>query len=490
MPPSIKRYSFAVLAVVSVTFLKLLLEPLIGLEDPCLLFSGAVMVSACYGGLRTGLLATALAAVLANYFFLAQLYLDRISSLGQVLQLFAFVLEGLLISGAVAALQAAKRKAQSQQEALRQSEEGFRWLVDGVKDYAIFRLDADGCIVSWNAGAERIEGYEAAEIIGRHFSCFYTPEEREGGVPDRLLKTAAAESRAEIEGWRVRKDGARFWAHIAIAALRDDAGNLKGFAKVIRDGTAAKQTKEELAQAIRIKDEFLVLVSHELRTPLSTIIISTQILQNKKINDPAIGRGLDRIEQSGKILSSLIEDLLDVSQIVQGQIRLNARLLDDIAPFVKAAVEIVKPAAEAKVIKLDSALEAGAGKAIGDPQRLQQIFWNLLSNAVKFTPEGGEVIIFMRRVKSHIEISVSDTGKGISLEFLPFIFDRFSQETPSNYREGGGLGLGLAISRHLVELHGGTIAAASEGEGKGATFTVMLPIAANEPSDSIQAPNT
>lgn len=235
---------------------------------------------------------------------------------------------------------------------------------------------------------------------------------------------------------------------------------------------AARAEAEKLN---RLKDEFISTVSHELRTPLNAILGWANILRTTKVDEARMHRALETIERNARSQSQLIDDLLDISRIITGKIRLNVRAVD-LSPVIEAAIETVQPAADAKTIRLQSVLDPAAGPVLGDSERLQQIVWNLLSNAVKFTPKGGRVQICLQRINSHVEIIVADNGQGISADFLPYVFDRFRQADNSITRSFGGLGLGLAIVRQLVELHGGTVHAESPGEGQGATFTVKLPL--------------
>ncbi|HEY0099883.1 MAG TPA: ATP-binding protein, partial [Pyrinomonadaceae bacterium] len=232
----------------------------------------------------------------------------------------------------------------------------------------------------------------------------------------------------------------------------------------------------EAQESNRLKDEFLATVSHELRTPLTAILGWAHLLRTGQTVDGKMTKALETIERNARAQAQLIDDLLDVSRIITGKIRIDVRPIDPNS-FIEAAVEAVRPAAEAKGVRLQRIMDTGVATVSGDPVRLQQVVWNLLSNAIKFTPKGGRVQVRLERVNSHIEIGVSDTGPGIEAEFLPYVFDRFRQADGRTTRQHGGLGLGLAIVRHLVELHGGTVRAESAGEGQGATFTVLLPVA-------------
>jgi PAS domain S-box-containing protein len=384
-----------------------------------------------------------------------------------------------------------------QEEALRQSEERFRLLVEGVTEYAIFMLDVNGRIATWNAGAQRINGYAADDIIGKHFSIFYPAEARETGWPEHELQVAAEQGNFVDEGWRVRQDGSQIWASVTLSALRDSAGVLLGFAKLTRDLTESKrseaaelvsQQREEALEAernaritaqraTRIKDEFLATLSHELRTPLSSILGWTQVLLRSGADESpqAHRRALEVIDRNARAQVQLIDDLLDLSRIMAGKLRLDLQQIA-LMDVVSAAMDTAMPSAQAKDIRLVALLDPAPATVSGDFNRLQQVVWNLLSNAVKFTPKGGRIQVLMQRVNSHVELSVSDTGIGIPASFLAQVFDRFSQQDGSSTRAYGGLGLGLAIAKQLVELHGGTIRVASAGEGEGTTFSVALPL--------------
>ena len=373
--------------------------------------------------------------------------------------------------------------------ALRSSEERFRLLLENVKDYAIFFLDSQGRINGWSLGAEYILGYQEAEILGQLSGIIFIPEDLQQGEDKKELEQAVTEGRGEDERWHVRKDGSRFWASGFVTPLRDEAGQLRGFCKIMRDLTERKRAEDERAQLLereqearsaaeaanRMKDEFLATLSHELRSPLNAMLGWIRLLNTRKFDEATTARAMETIERSAKSQAQLVEDLLDVSRIIQGKLRLNLVPLE-LVGVIEAALETVRPAADAKEIQIQSLLDTTAGLVAGDSDRLQQVVWNLLSNAIKFTPKGGLVQARLERVNSYVEITVADTGKGISREFVPYVFDRFRQADSSTTRTYSGLGLGLAIVRHLVELHGGTVHAESQGEGKGASFTVRLPL--------------
>jgi PAS domain S-box-containing protein len=389
-------------------------------------------------------------------------------------------------------------------EELRQSEEMFRLLVESVKDYAIFVLDPSGHILTWNEGAQRIKQYTPEEIRGKHFSIFYPEADKLAKKPERELVDAIRDGRVEDEGWRIRKDGTRFWANVIITALFDDEGSLRGFAKVTRDMTARKEAEEtrralleqreaRLAaeeqkrnaeasyraaqEANRAKDEFLMTLSHELRTPMTAILGWARMLPNMNRDDASFNEAIAAIGRSAKLQAALIDDVLDVSRIVSGKLRLNVENID-VVPVLHSALESVRPSADAKQIKLVTNFAPLLGSATADATRLQQIVWNLLANAVKFTPKEGRIELAAKRTASQLEISVTDNGEGIDAEFLPHVFEAFRQaETPST-RVFGGLGLGLSIVRYMVEAHGGTVSAESAGRGKGARFCFTLPIRA------------
>lgn len=399
-------------------------------------------------------------------------------------------------------------------EALRQSEERLRLLVESVPDYAIYMLGPNGEVTTWNSGAQNLKGYTAAEIIGRNYALFFTEEDVRAGKPVRELEIARSEGRFEEEGLRVRKSGARFLANVVLTPIRDAHGELRGFAKVTRDlssrvaaeeitralareqaaraaaettETILRKSEQRLMEAVkraeeanRIKDEFLGTVSHELRTPLSAILGWSSILRSNQ-TDPVVSKAVEVIHRNAVAQSKIVDDILDVSRIIAGNLRLELKPVDLVA-IANEAMEVVRPAAAVKQLELELAIEQTDALLVADPERLRQVIWNLLSNAVKFSEDGGQVVLRIEKIAGKIALSVSDTGRGIHPDFLPFVFDRFRQADGSSTRRTGGLGLGLSIVRHLVELHGGQVDAASNGLGQGATFRILLPVRAIAPA--------
>ncbi|WP_437623027.1 hybrid sensor histidine kinase/response regulator [Sorangium sp. So ce1151] len=371
------------------------------------------------------------------------------------------------------------------EEALRRSEERFRLLVESVKDYAIFMLDPRGVITTWNRGAQELKGYSAEEILGQHFSRFYPEHDVHAGKCEWELAIAARDGRVTDEGWRIRKDGTRFWAYVVITALRGPGGELVGFAKVTRDLTERRQAEEErirLAQAQeanRMKDEFLATISHELRTPLNAILGWSSVLCDS-VTDPEIAKAFETIRRNAQAQARIVEDVLDVSRIVSGKMHIETRPTN-LAAIVDDALEVVRPAADAKGIELSVQGAERPLSLVGDPARLQQVVWNLLSNAVKFTERGGHVRVNLEQAGASIHLAVHDDGRGIDPAVISHVFERFWQADSSITRRFGGLGLGLSIVRHIVELHGGTVSAHSAGLDQGTSFFVTLPVRAVTP---------
>lgn len=363
------------------------------------------------------------------------------------------------------------------EEQLRLSEERFRLLIEGVKDYAIFMLDPEGRILTWNAGAERMKGYRPEEIIGQSFKRFYPEEDIRAGKCERELEVAAREGRYEEEGWRLRKDGSRFWASVVLTALRDPEGRHLGFTKVTRDLSERRKMEEErlrLAHAeesVRLRDEFLSIASHELKTPLTALQLQLHSLRDRLEKfEPKLASRLDRATRSGERLGDLVESLLDVSRIATGRFDLHPQRFD-LAEMVREISERLRDAAT----KARCELTVRADQELAgtwDRLRLEQVLNNLLSNAIKYAAET-PIQVSLHQEGETAVLEVSDKGPGIPQEALPRIFERF--ERASEMRHYGGLGLGLYVVREIIKAHNGMVTVRNLPEG-GACFTVRLPI--------------
>ena len=383
-------------------------------------------------------------------------------------------------------------------------------------DDAIIAKSLDGVILSWNQGAERIFGFSSPEAVGKHISLII-PNDRLQEETEILARLRRGERIDHFETIRRRKDGTLRHISLTVSPVRGAGGEIVGASKIARDVTdriqvdeALKRNEQELRilaeersglleaeRAARsdaervstIKDEFLATLSHELRTPLNAILGWSQLLGSDKLSDDDFQQGTEAIERNARLQTQLIDDLLDMSRIVSGKIRLDVQRVD-VVSIVEAAVDSVRPSANAKHIRVRKVIDPHVGQVSGDPTRLQQVLWNLLTNAIKFTPKDGKVDVLLERVNSHLEITVHDSGIGIKPELLPAVFERFRQGDSSTTRSHGGLGLGLSIVKTIVELHGGSVHAKSAGQGQGASFIVRLPLVAVQSDHSRQHPTT
>jgi PAS domain S-box-containing protein len=359
------------------------------------------------------------------------------------------------------------------EERLRQSEERFRLLLEGVEDYAIFMLDREGLVTSWNAGAQRITGYAADEVLGRSFERFFPPEEVAAGAPAQELRRASLNRRAEDRAWRVRKDGTRFWADITVTALHDEQGVMRGYAKVVRDLSERKRM-ELLEEQGRHLTEFLAMLAHELRNPLAPIRNALGIMALTSDLPPQINWSREVIERQTGQLTRLVDDLLDVSRITRGKLRLQGAPVD-LRSAIDRAVESSRPLIDARRHRLSLDLPAQPLIVHGDMTRIVQVVLNVLNNAAKYTPEGGRIDLSAGIEGADAVIRVKDNGVGIPEHLIANIFDLFAQGERTLDRAEGGLGIGLTLARRIVALHGGSIDANSEGAGKGSEFIVRLP---------------
>lgn len=364
---------------------------------------------------------------------------------------------------------------------LRASEERYRLILENALEYAIFTLDTEGRVAGWNSGAERVVGYADHEIIGRPLDILFAPEDRQSGKLKTQLSLAFSNGRTQDERWFVRKDGSLFWASGVMMVLRDEDNHHVGFLKILGDRTSRKRADEALREAkaeaeaaSRAKDDFLAVLSHELRTPLTpAILIADERAQDRAL--PAeVRQDFTTIQTGIELEVRLIDDLLDLTRIARGKLRLDFRPVD-LHGVVSATWDLLRFEAAEKQLRVNVDLAATQPSVSGDPVRLHQIFWNLIKNAVKFTPPKGEVSIQSRVTEpGKVCITIEDNGIGIEPADLDRVFLPFDQ---GHRGEGfGGLGLGLAISRRLAELHGGRIIAHSHGRGRGTSFCVELPL--------------
>ncbi len=371
---------------------------------------------------------------------------------------------------------AAGPKAASIHQMRHEEEERMHLLVESIRDYAVFMLDPEGVVRSWNNGAQLIKGYSADEIIGRHISTFYTPEERDAGKPGHLLGLAERDGRVEDEGWRVRKDGSRFWADVVITSLRDREGQLVGFVKVTRDLTDRLRAQEErlrlahAEEAIRLRDEFLSIASHELRTPLTALQLQLESLEEQTAaGPPKLTAKVAGAVRSSQRLGILIDSLLDVSRIATGQLSLSPHPMD-----LRQSVELLLDGLGESASRASSTLTVEGERSLHgewDQMRIEQLVTNLVANAIKYGP--GPIVVTLARDGDAAVVEVRDHGPGIAPGDLDRIFERF--ERASSMRHHAGFGLGLYVAREIARAHGGSIAVRN-AEGGGACFTVRLPL--------------
>lgn len=383
----------------------------------------------------------------------------------------------------------ARRRAE---EALRKQSDWLRVTLSSIGD-AVISTDVEGRVTFMNRVAESLTGWAQAEALGRSLTDIFQilNEESRQPVENPTLRALSSVTIVGLANHTIliAKDGTEWPIDDTAAPIRSEQGEVLGAVLVFRDISerkrmelererllaTARAAQKEAEVANRLKDEFLATASHELRTPLTAVVGWSRMLRTGKLDAENSARALEAIERNATLQTKLIDDLLDVSRIITGKLILDRRAIE-MAHVVGDAVNTIRPAADAKNITIVTSFDAKAGPVLGDANRLQQVVWNLLSNAVKFTPKNGSIEVGLQRVNSEVEISVCDSGEGISREFLPYVFDRFRQGDGKTTRLHSGLGLGLAIVRQLVELHGGTVSAHSDGPGLGATFRLRLPV--------------
>jgi PAS domain S-box-containing protein len=366
-------------------------------------------------------------------------------------------------------------RRREQEMLLRESEENLRLLIDAVRDHAIFLLAPDGTVRTWNAGAQRLMGYGVGEIVGQPAGRLYTDADRAAGRPQAHLMSAAASGLLEEDAWRQRADGTRVWVHSTLTALRDDSDGPRGYVQILRDLSDRLRVEELESEGQRIH-EFIAMLSHELRNPLAPISNAVRLLQRRHA-DADVLRCADLISRQANHLARLVDDLLDVSRITRGKVRLQPVTVD-LNHLVRQATEAMRPGAEAMGLTLDLALSDASPYVDGDPTRLTQVVNNLVSNAVKYTPSGGRIAVDVRTAPDDdvAIIQVADNGIGMSEALMERAFEPFVQGSRGLDRPGGGLGIGLTLVRSVVELHRGQVSVASAGADRGSTFTVALPL--------------
>lgn len=386
---------------------------------------------------------------------------------------------------------------------LRQQREWLQVTLASIGE-AVIATDVSGIVSFINPTAEQLTGWSVLDGVGKKldevFKIFDEGTHASIGVPIADLIRESTPSPSLNRALLVTRDGREFAIENTVAPIRETTGEIIGMIVIFYDVSERRRAELEREHLLereqsarkqaetsdRLKDEFLATVSHELRTPLSAILGWSSMLNLGVLTEQEVRSGLAVIERNARAQSEIISDILDVSRIITGKLSIHSVAVE-FAPIIQAAIDTLQLAATAKHITLDVSLASDAGLVAGEPERLQQIIWNLVSNAIKFTPEHGHVAVSLKRINGQLEVTVRDNGIGISPEFLPHVFERFRQADSSTTRSHGGLGLGLSIVRHLVELHGGTVSAQSEGLGHGATFTVRLPAATQQQATSVEA---
>jgi PAS domain S-box-containing protein len=366
-------------------------------------------------------------------------------------------------------------------EKLRESEERFRLLVEEAKDYAIWMMDTAGCVASWNRGGEQLMGYTADEIMGRHVSCFFPLQERVEGRPQEVVENAIVHGRFETEGWCLRKDGSRFFAHVVVTALRDATGRLLGFSIISRDTTGEKRRELELTQArdaaleaSRLKSAFVANVTHEIHTPLNIILGYADLMAERltELGDERVDDYAEPVRRAGKRLLDTVASILEISRIEAGAYRVDPKPIM-LAEFIGRLLGEFRVLAASKGLALNAEIDEPQATVKFDEGCLSNVLSNLLQNAIKFTEHGEVAVRLGRDARAALCLEVRDTGVGIDAAYLPHIFDAFSQENPGLTRRFEGVGLGLSLVRKYLELNGAELKVTSE-KSKGSTFAIRF----------------
>jgi PAS domain S-box-containing protein len=477
------RYGLPLVAFVLLLLMAIGVKRWFSLQlDPTILIIALLIASAWFGGRGPGLLVAIIFEATIDYFY----FTTQPSTWKYAIIIF----NRTALFVALALFASSRRFAEKR---LRQQREWLRVALSSIGD-AVIATDLNGVVNFINPTAEATTGWTMAEVADKPLNEVFHIVNEETREPVES-PFAAIKRKGNVVGLAnhtllIARDGREIPIEDSGAPIKDQSGKTMGVIIVFHDVSERRRAEKEREQLLRreqaarseaeaanrLKDEFLATVSHELRTPLNAILGWASLLNRRTLDEATIRGAASVIERNAKGQAEIINDILDVSRIINGKLRIDPQAVA-LAPIIQAAVDTVYPAAAAKAISITVSLDRQAGLIQGDPDRLQQIVWNLVSNAIKFTPKDGRIEVRLERAAMHVEIKVSDSGIGIDTQFLPYVFDRFRQADSSMTREHGGLGLGLAIVRHLVELHGGTVAAESHGAGQGAVFTVRLPIA-------------
>jgi PAS domain S-box-containing protein len=477
---AVLRYGIALGLFVLILLISYGLQHLLSLKlDLTSLIIVAMIASAWYLGRGPGLL----------FALVFELTLDYFSTAPLTLRSSVVIFNRLILFVSLVLFASSRRNVEKK---LREQREWLQVTLSSIGD-AVIATDIKGRINFINPIAESLTGWTmtlaAGKPLGEVFQIFNEETREPAESPFAIIKREGNIVGLANHTILSTRDGREIPIEDSGAPIKDSDGHIIGVIVVFHDVSerrSAEQEREKLLEleqaarsdaeiANRMKDEFLATVSHELRTPLTSILGWAVVLNHGGLEEETVRLALGVIERNAKSQAMIIDDILDVSRIINGKLRIDSQPVE-LTPVIQAAIDTLRPAAEAKAITLDISLHETAGLVAGDRDRLQQIIWNLVSNAIKFTPKDGRVEIRLAQVDSHLEVSVRDNGIGINQQFLPYVFERFRQADSSMTRTHGGLGLGLAIVRYLVELHGGTVSAESEGEGQGALFTVSLPL--------------